>query len=375
MSDRIELPDYLRALLEVMSNDMGVPVESLVNQAIFTLARVNGYVVPSPLPEPTRVQNEGDEQESPEEADAADPSDSRLSADLSEGVADLEDAPAEPGPLDEVPENTIVRRSNQAVRIRAISEDVAALTTPFSRVNGSVAEVAPHSDDDEWSSDDEDEEENIWDSEAPESDSDGEWGDDPSEPVGSVTPEIAEPDRSEEPEDAAEDEPLSASADPEEVVEAPPSPEPAAVAPISLSDEDGEPTSYDPRPAALENDLSAIDDELAALDDAPAASDEDDEREIASERASTKPVVAEPEPAWVDTESPETALAPEPVLGDPTEVERQRNVGPLLGSQRASEGDYDQLFADLEDLETGARIPFDDDEEESAGQTDIVESR
>jgi FHA domain len=51
----------LAPLLEQMSRDMAVPVEGLVNQAIFNWARLHGYAEPSPLvalpaePETTRV--------------------------------------------------------------------------------------------------------------------------------------------------------------------------------------------------------------------------------------------------------------------------------------------------------------------------------
>ncbi len=45
-SKPVSLPAHLADLLDQMSHDMGVPRDALVSQAIFTLARFNGYVVP-----------------------------------------------------------------------------------------------------------------------------------------------------------------------------------------------------------------------------------------------------------------------------------------------------------------------------------------
>ena len=49
----------LQPLLEQMSRDMGVPVEGLVNQAIFNWAKLHGYVEPGQAAEPPpRVEPE-----------------------------------------------------------------------------------------------------------------------------------------------------------------------------------------------------------------------------------------------------------------------------------------------------------------------------
>jgi hypothetical protein len=44
---KVTLPPQLAPLLEQMSRDMAVPVEGLVNQAVFNWARLHGYVEPS----------------------------------------------------------------------------------------------------------------------------------------------------------------------------------------------------------------------------------------------------------------------------------------------------------------------------------------
>ncbi|MGV3624919.1 MAG: FHA domain-containing protein [Archangium sp.] len=44
-SKSVSMPPHLWEALELMSSEMGVPVDSLVSQAVFTLARLNGYVV------------------------------------------------------------------------------------------------------------------------------------------------------------------------------------------------------------------------------------------------------------------------------------------------------------------------------------------
>ncbi|MCL2013100.1 MAG: FHA domain-containing protein [Cystobacterineae bacterium] len=45
MSDGLQIPEHLWKALELMEQEMGVPKNNLVHQAIFTLARLNGYVV------------------------------------------------------------------------------------------------------------------------------------------------------------------------------------------------------------------------------------------------------------------------------------------------------------------------------------------
>jgi len=45
MSDGLQIPEHLWKALELMEEEMGVPKNNLVCQAIFTLARLNGYVV------------------------------------------------------------------------------------------------------------------------------------------------------------------------------------------------------------------------------------------------------------------------------------------------------------------------------------------
>lgn len=47
MSDSkpVSMPPHLWEALELMSSEMGVPSDALVAQAVFTLARLNGYVV------------------------------------------------------------------------------------------------------------------------------------------------------------------------------------------------------------------------------------------------------------------------------------------------------------------------------------------
>ncbi|MFT3710360.1 MAG: FHA domain-containing protein [Archangium sp.] len=47
------LPPHLAPLIEQMSRDMAVPVEGLVNQAIFNWARLHGYVEPSTGAQPS----------------------------------------------------------------------------------------------------------------------------------------------------------------------------------------------------------------------------------------------------------------------------------------------------------------------------------
>src|SRR5689334_25180158 len=48
MSDarEINLPQQLWETLDTMAKEMGVARDSLVSQAVFTLARLNGYVIP-----------------------------------------------------------------------------------------------------------------------------------------------------------------------------------------------------------------------------------------------------------------------------------------------------------------------------------------
>src|SRR3954451_18983931 len=48
MSDarEISLPQQLWETLDTMAKEMGVARDSLVSQAVFTLARLNGYVIP-----------------------------------------------------------------------------------------------------------------------------------------------------------------------------------------------------------------------------------------------------------------------------------------------------------------------------------------
>lgn len=48
----VTLPPHLWETLEVMAAEMGVSQEGLIGQAIFQLARLNGYVVPGKLPSP-----------------------------------------------------------------------------------------------------------------------------------------------------------------------------------------------------------------------------------------------------------------------------------------------------------------------------------
>jgi FHA domain len=45
-SKPVALPPHLWEALEEMSHDMGVDIDGLVSQAVFTLARLNGYVLP-----------------------------------------------------------------------------------------------------------------------------------------------------------------------------------------------------------------------------------------------------------------------------------------------------------------------------------------
>ncbi|MEL6546763.1 MAG: FHA domain-containing protein, partial [Myxococcota bacterium] len=100
------------------------------------------------------------------------------------------------------------------------------------------------------------------------------------------------------------------------------------------------------------------------------AEPEPEPAEVSQERVKTR--VGEDEPAWVETDSPEKDVAPKPVMGEPTEVEPRKDVGPLLGSKRGSEGDYDRLLADLDDLETGARELSDEHVDKA---TDVAEAR
>lgn len=48
MSD-INLPAHLTEVLDLMSREMGVPRDALVSQAVYQLARLNGYIVPGKL--------------------------------------------------------------------------------------------------------------------------------------------------------------------------------------------------------------------------------------------------------------------------------------------------------------------------------------
>ncbi|MCL2625762.1 MAG: FHA domain-containing protein [Cystobacterineae bacterium] len=50
MSDGLQIPEHLWSILELMEQEMGVPKSSLVCQAVFTLARLNGYVVAGQVP-------------------------------------------------------------------------------------------------------------------------------------------------------------------------------------------------------------------------------------------------------------------------------------------------------------------------------------
>lgn len=45
-SRRVNLPDHLWEALETMAREMGADRDALLSQAVFTLARLNGYVVP-----------------------------------------------------------------------------------------------------------------------------------------------------------------------------------------------------------------------------------------------------------------------------------------------------------------------------------------
>lgn len=50
---KVTVPPHLAPLLEQMSRDMAVPVEGLVNQAVFNWARLHGYAEPSVTVAPT----------------------------------------------------------------------------------------------------------------------------------------------------------------------------------------------------------------------------------------------------------------------------------------------------------------------------------
>jgi hypothetical protein len=52
MSDsrEVSLSAHLWDALETMSQEMGIPVDSLISQSVFTMARLNGYVVPGKAP-------------------------------------------------------------------------------------------------------------------------------------------------------------------------------------------------------------------------------------------------------------------------------------------------------------------------------------
>lgn len=56
-SKSVSMPPHLWEALELMSSEMGVPVDSLVSQAVFTLARLNGYVVAGRASEGAGVQS------------------------------------------------------------------------------------------------------------------------------------------------------------------------------------------------------------------------------------------------------------------------------------------------------------------------------
>ncbi|MEL6544332.1 MAG: hypothetical protein AAFQ82_06880, partial [Myxococcota bacterium] len=148
-----QLPPHLEKMLDVMSSDMGVPRGALLSQAVFTLARLNGYAVPSELPasepaseapfepvarEPEPVETAPAEVAKPRATIPSIPVAAALEDD--DSLSDIPDPDVEP-------ESTIVRRSNQAVRIRAIADDVARLTIPY-RCDPEPEE--PSADDDEW---------------------------------------------------------------------------------------------------------------------------------------------------------------------------------------------------------------------------------
>ena len=42
----VKLPAHLVEVLDTMSQEMGVPRDALVSQAVFQFARLSGYVVP-----------------------------------------------------------------------------------------------------------------------------------------------------------------------------------------------------------------------------------------------------------------------------------------------------------------------------------------
>ncbi|MCL2178268.1 MAG: FHA domain-containing protein [Proteobacteria bacterium] len=59
MNDGLQIPEHLWSILELMEQEMGVPQNSLVCQAIFTLARLNGYVVSGHVPVHNAVSETG----------------------------------------------------------------------------------------------------------------------------------------------------------------------------------------------------------------------------------------------------------------------------------------------------------------------------
>lgn len=125
-SKPVSMPPHLWEALELMSSEMGVSSEALVAQAVFTLARLNGYVVPgkagdasasvpmsSPSPVPSRAApvraqppNMKSRQPAPEPEPEEEPEDEGNPFDepqQEEGYDDppQDDAPPEDEPYDE----------------------------------------------------------------------------------------------------------------------------------------------------------------------------------------------------------------------------------------------------------------------------------
>jgi hypothetical protein len=138
MSDSklVSLPPHLWEALELMSTEMGVPGDALIAQAVFTLARLNGYVIsgkaggsapvappttsrtgalpkiapvrtraatpPPPEPEPEEEPDAGPEPELPPDEEDGNPFDAiSQEAPGGAGVEDYQDDPPAPEPEQE----------------------------------------------------------------------------------------------------------------------------------------------------------------------------------------------------------------------------------------------------------------------------------
>jgi hypothetical protein len=122
--------------LDVMSREMGLDVDALVNQALFALARTHGFVVPTVVPLDVAPQPAATAA-TPVVAPAPEASAPELAP------APTSAAPVEPPPLDPAAERALV-----AGRLEELGRDVDALVVPVA--------PPPPEEDDETPEDDED---------------------------------------------------------------------------------------------------------------------------------------------------------------------------------------------------------------------------